>query len=142
MSYITLKPPTHTCVILCVASVSSGFSGLVFMCCVCGRKCALYIHYLMYSNWTRFLEYFYILYVKYLHTFSSRYCSDYYRCVYTVYIYIFLSCVKCCIEAVHFFFSMGQHIFLCYCKNKNAYFCIACDYHSVHTVSVFIRGRQ
>lgn len=103
VSYITLKPPTHTCVILCVASVSSGFSGLVFMCCVCGRKCALYIHYLMYSNWTRFLEYFYILYVKYLHTFFSRYCSDYYRCVYTVYIYIFVMC-KVLYRSCTFFF--------------------------------------
>lgn len=34
-----------------------------------------------------------------------------------IYIYIFLSCVKCCIEAVHFF-CMGQHIFYVTVKTK------------------------
>lgn len=139
----------QTCGFLCVASVRSDICGLVFMCCVRARatglsvlcqdcRWAVYIHYL--SKWTRLLEHFYKHFVCKTPSLFFQQVLQWLlqMCKYSV--YIFLPLVKCCIEAVHFF-RMGQNIFLCYC-NKNSYFCIACDYHSVHTVSVFSQGRQ
>lgn len=126
VSYMTLKNKTNFWVLVCSICVFWLLWTCLYLCVVCVHvsvlcrdcRCAVYINYLMYSKWTRLLENFY-------QHFVCKTPSHFFQQVlqWLLQMCIFLPCVKCCIEAVHFFFSGPKH-FLCYCKKFLFLYCM------------------
>lgn len=104
------------CVCACVYARAADLSVL----CVDGR-CAVYIHCLMYSKWTRLLESFYKHFVckTPLHFFEQVLKCLFQMCIYiyTLYIYFFAMCKVLYRSCTFFFFFLEwAKTFFCYCK--------------------------